>query len=52
MTQEEVIILSILVSSPLKRILKRKVVLQMATSIKMLNTSCGSPPLPKGMCPL
>lgn len=51
-TQEEVIILSILVSSHLKRILKKKVVLKMPPSIKMLNTSCSSPPLPKGICPM
>lgn len=47
-TQEEVVIFSILVSSHLKRILKRKVVLQMPTSIKMLNTSCSSPTSAKG----
>lgn len=39
-TQEEVIILSILVSTHLKRLIKRKVVLQMPASIKMLNTHC------------
>lgn len=48
MTQEGVIILSILVVSHLKRILKRKVVLQMPTSIKMLNTSCSFPTSAKG----
>lgn len=39
-TQEEVIILSILGSFLLKRFLKRKVVLQTPSAIKMLNTSC------------
>lgn len=48
MTQEEVIIFSILVSFHLKRILKKKVVLQMPTSIKMLNTSCSFPTSAKG----
>lgn len=48
MTQEKVIILSILVSSHLKRILKRKLVLQMPTSIKVLNTSCSFPTSAKG----
>lgn len=48
MTQEEVIILSILVSSHLKSILKRKVVLQTLASIKMLNTSYSFPTSAKG----
>lgn len=48
MTQEEVKILSILVSPRLKRILKRKVVLQTPASIKMLNTSCSFPTSAKG----
>lgn len=39
MTQEEVMILSILVASPLKRMLKRKAVLQMPASIEILNAS-------------
>lgn len=43
MTQEEVMILSILVPFPLKRMLKRKVVLQMPASIKILNTSLQCP---------
>lgn len=48
MTREEVRILSILVSPHLKRILKRKVVLQVPTSIKMLNASCSFPISAKG----
>lgn len=47
-TQEEVIIFSILASSHLKRILKRKMALQMPASIKMLNTSCSLPTSAKG----
>lgn len=48
MTQEEVQILSILVSLHWKRILKRKTVLQTPASIKMLTTSCSSPTSAKG----
>lgn len=48
MTQEEVIIRSILGCSHLKRLLKRKVVLQMPASIKMLNTSCSFPTAARG----
>lgn len=48
MTQEEAMILSILASSHLKRILKRKVVLQTPTSIKMLNAGCSFPTSAKG----
>lgn len=47
-TLEEVILLSILISPPSKRILQRKVVLQAPTSIKILNTSCSFPTSAKG----
>jgi hypothetical protein len=47
-TQEGVIILSILVFSHLKRLIKRKVALQMPASIKMLNTNCSFPTAARG----